>query len=257
MKHPHALQVEQLSVTYDKTPILWDISLTVPAGRIIGIVGPNGAGKSTLIKSILGLVQPLSGKISFFGKPLKEAKLKIAYIPQRESVDWQFPITVQELVLMGRYGELGLFRRPRPADYQAVVHYLEVVGLTAFKDRQISQLSGGQQQRAFLARALIQEAEIYFLDEPFVGIDAATEQLMIQLMKKMAQEGKTLLIVHHDLSSVENLFSWLILLNLRLIASGEVHKVFTPYYLKQAYGKSFELLNQAAKLAEEKNLEIL
>lgn len=252
-----ALQVEQLTVTYDKTPVLWDLSLAIPNGELVGIIGPNGAGKSTFIKSAIGLVKPIAGKITFFGLPFKIAKKKIAYIPQKESVDWEFPITVKELVLMGRYGELGLFRKEREADYQAVDRYLESVGLTFFKERQISQLSGGQQQRAFLARALIQEADIYFLDEPFTGIDAATEAVMIQILKKLVSQGKTVFVVHHDLNSVENLFSWVILLNLRLIASGPLHKVFTPENLRQAYGKSYDILGEAAKLAGKKGVGAL
>jgi manganese/zinc/iron transport system ATP- binding protein len=248
----NALDIDLLTVSYDKTPVLWDITLGIPQGQLVGIVGPNGAGKSTLIKTVLGLVRPIAGTISFFNQPLKTVKQEIAYIPQKEAVDWEFPITVEELVLMGRYGKLGLFKRPREADYQAVKHYLEVVGLTAFKDRQISQLSGGQQQRAFLARALIQDAKIYFLDEPFTGIDAGTELIMIQLLKKLVSEGKTVFVVHHDLNNVKNIFSWILLLNLRLIASGPTDHVFTPENLKQTYGKNYTLLDEAAKLAKDK-----
>lgn len=249
---PNALDVDLLTVSYDKTPVLWDVTLSVPQGQVVGIVGPNGAGKSTLIKSILGLVRPIAGTVTFFNQPLKEMRQEIAYIPQKETVDWEFPITVRELVLMGRYGKLGLFKRPREADHQAVDRYLEVVGLTPFKDRQINQLSGGQQQRAFLARALIQEAKIYFLDEPFTGIDASTELVMVQLLKKLAAEGKTVFVVHHDLSNVKSLFSWVLLLNLRLIASGPTDQVFNSENLKQTYGKSYTLLDEAAKLAKEK-----
>lgn len=251
-----ALKVRLLTVSYDKIPVLWDVSLAIPPGQLVGILGPNGAGKSTFIKSVLGLVRPVAGTITFFGKPHREMRSKIAYIPQKESVDWDFPITVQELILMGRYGRLGLFRRPTPEDHQAVSHYLEVVGLTSFKDRQISQLSGGQQQRAFLARALVQEADIYFLDEPFVGIDAATEFMMVQLLKKLVSEGKTVFVVHHDLNAVEYFFNWVILLNLRLIGCGPVKEIFTSANLKQAYGKNWTLLDEAAKLAESKRLGI-
>lgn len=247
-----ALDVDLLTVSYEKTPVLWDISLQIPQGELVGIIGPNGAGKSTFIKSVLGLVRPLSGTISFFNQPLDKARQKIAYIPQKEAVDWEFPITVQELVLMGRYGTLGLFKRPREADYQAVGRYLDMVGLTPFKDRQINQLSGGQQQRAFLARALIQEAEIYFLDEPFTGIDAGTELVMIQILKNLTSLGKTVFVVNHDLSNIKSLFSWLILLNLRLVASGPTGSVFTTENLKQTYGKNYVLLDEAGKLAKEK-----
>lgn len=257
MTEPLALQVEQLTVSYDKTPVLWDISMAIPKGELVGIVGPNGAGKSTFIRSVLGLVNPIAGKVTFFGAPLKAMQKKIAYIPQKESVDWDFPITVRELVLMGRYGELGLFRRAREADYQAVERYLEVVGLTPFRERQISQLSGGQQQRAFLARALIQEADIYFLDEPFTGIDAATEAVMVGILKKLSHEGKTVFVVHHDLNTVESLFSWVILLNLRLIASGPLREAFIPKNLRQAYGKSYDILDEAARLAGERGVGAL
>lgn len=253
----NALDIDLLTVSYEKTPVLWDVSLKVPQGELVGIIGPNGAGKSTLIKAVLGLVKPIAGTIAFFGKSLRKVQQQIAYIPQKEAVDWEFPITVQELVLMGRYGKLGLFKRPREADYEAVDHYLEVVGLTPFKDRQINQLSGGQQQRAFLARALIQEAKVYFLDEPFTGIDAATEQVMIHLLKKLASEGKTVFVVHHDLNNVSALFSWVLLLNLRLVASGPTSAVFTKENLRQTYGKSYALLDEAVKLAKEKTTGVL
>jgi manganese/zinc/iron transport system ATP- binding protein len=253
MKNPNvALDVELLTVCYDKTPVLWDISLSVPKGELVGIIGPNGAGKSTLIKVLLGLLKPISGTLSFFGKSLHEVQEKIAYIPQKETVDWDFPITVEELVLMGRYGQLGLFKRPRKADYEAVAHYLDLVGLTAFKTRQINQLSGGQQQRAFLARALIQEADIYFLDEPFTGVDAGTELMMTELLKNLVRGGKTVFVVHHDLNTVETLFSFVILLNLRLIAAGKTALTFTPDHLKLTYGKSYALLDEAAKINREK-----
>lgn len=253
----NALDVDLLTVSYEKTPVLWDVSLSVPQGELVGIVGPNGAGKSTLIKCLLGLVRPVAGTMTFFEKPLRDVHQDIAYIPQKEAVDWEFPITVRELVLMGRYAKLGLFKRPRTADYEAVDHYLEVVGLTPFKDRQINQLSGGQQQRAFLARALIQEAKVYFLDEPFTGIDASTELVIIHLLKKLASEGKTVFVVHHDLSNVPSLFSWVLLLNLRLIASGPTAKVFTPENLKMTYGKSYAILDEAAKLAKERTTGII
>jgi manganese/zinc/iron transport system ATP- binding protein len=243
------LQVEHITVTYEKTPVLWDLSLSIPAGQLVGIIGPNGAGKSSLLKTILGFVSPIAGKVLLWGKPLNNVRERLAYIPQRESVDWDFPLTVKELVLMGRYGKLGLFKRPRQADYLACEHYLEVVGLTAFADRQIRQLSGGQQQRAFIARALIQEADLYFLDEPFSGIDAATEAVIINLLKALVAKGKTIFVVHHDLNTVNRLFSWVILLNLRLIASGPTAEVFTPHYLQQAYGKSLSLLDEAIKLS--------
>lgn len=244
-----ALKVEQLTVSYDKTPVLWDITFSVPQGELVGIIGPNGAGKSTFLKSILGFVPSVAGRATLLGDALKSVRQKVAYVPQRESVDWDFPITVKELVLMGRYGRLKWFQRPRQADYKAVDYYLELVGLHQFKDRQISELSGGQQQRAFLARALIQEAELYFFDEPFAGIDAATEAVMVQQLKKLVKEGKTVFVVHHDLNSVSTFFSWVILLNLRLVASGKTEQTFTAENLRTAYGKNYQLLDEASKIA--------
>ncbi len=254
MKQQEALVVDQLTVNYDKTPVLWDISLAVPCGKIIGIIGPNGAGKSTFIKAVLGLVDSMSGKVEFFGQPLKEVRRRVAYVPQRESVDWDFPINVGDLVLMGRYGSLGLFRNPRKADITAVDHYLELVGMTAYKDRQISQLSGGQQQRAFIARALVQDADIYFMDEPFSGVDMATESTIMQILQELKHKGKTIFVVHHDLNTVENYFDWLIMLNMRLVAFGCVTKVYNADTLNMTYGKSHALFSEAIKLSQAKTL---
>lgn len=252
-KHAHpvmALQVHQLTVNYEKTPVLWDISLEVPTGKIVGIIGPNGAGKSTFIKTALGLVQPISGKIEFFGEPLSAVQRRIAYVPQRESVDWDFPITVRELVMMGRYGALRLCQWPRKADWAAVDHYLELMGMSAYAKRQISQLSGGQQQRAFIARALAQEADIYFMDEPFSGIDMATETTIMQLLHQLKAKGKTVFVVHHDLNTVESYFDWLIMLNMRLIACGNLVEVYNPDTLNMTYGKSYALFDEALKLSQ-------
>ncbi len=249
---PYALQIHQLSVNYGKTQALWDVSVDVPQGVLLGIIGPNGAGKSTLIKTALGLIKPLSGKVEFFGKPLKEVRQKIAYVPQRESVDWDFPVTVLDLVLMGRYGKLGLFKRPREADRAAALQYLDVVGMLAFVDRQISQLSGGQQQRVFLARALLQEADIYFMDEPFTGVDLATETILIQLLQQLRNKGKTVFVVHHDLNNVDQYFDWVLLMNVRLIGCGPTTLTFTPENLNTAYGKSYALFDEALKLSQQK-----
>ena len=255
-KNEIALQVHQLTVNYDKTPVLWDISLEVPNGKIVGIIGPNGAGKSTFIKTALGLVQPISGKIEFFGQPLAKARRQIAYVPQRESVDWDFPITVRELVMMGRYGMLGLCKWPRKADIAAVEHYLELMGLQIYVDRQISQLSGGQQQRAFIARALVQEADIYFMDEPFAGIDIATETVIMNTLHQLKAKGKTVFIVHHDLNTVESYFDWIIMLNMRLVACGNVSAMFNPTTLNKTYGKSYALFDEALKLSQSKTTGI-
>lgn len=251
-KKKPAVQAYQLSVNYDKTPVLWDLSFEIPQGKIVGIIGPNGAGKSTFIKAAMGLLKPISGKVEFFGEPLKEHQNKVAYVPQRETVDWDFPITVRNLVLMGRYGRLGLFRWPRKADWAAADHYLEMVGMSDYANRQISQLSGGQQQRVFIARALLQEADIYFLDEPFSGIDLASEKVIIGILKKLRDMGKTVFVVHHDLNSVEGYFDWVILLNMRLVACGPIEEVFTPEQLNITYGKSYALFDEAIKLSNQK-----
>ncbi len=249
-----ALTVSQLTVSYDHSPVLWDLSLSLPQGHSIGLIGPNGAGKSTLVKAAMGMLQPLSGKISFFSEPLKCVRQRVAYVPQKGSVDWDFPITVIELILMGRYGRLGLCQRVREADRIAARHYLNVVGLQAFADRQINQLSGGQQQRAFIARALLQEADLYIMDEPFAGVDAATEKVLMHLMHDLRDKGKTLIIVHHDLRTVRKYFDWLVILNLRLVACGAVNDVFNAKMLRQAYGENYVLLDEALKLSQEPTL---
>ena len=251
-KENPALNIQQLTVNYDKNPALWDISLSIPKGLLVGIIGPNGAGKSTFIKAALGLIKPLSGKVEFFGKPLKEVRQRIAYIPQRESVDWDFPVTVSDLVLMGRYGRLGLFRRPREADRAAADFYLNQMGMAGFENRQISQLSGGQQQRVFLARALLQEADLYLMDEPLTGIDLATKSVIMEMLKKLKNNGKTIFVVHHDLSSVEKYFDWTILLNMRLITYGPIAESFTLENLNAAYGKNYALFDEALKLSKQR-----
>lgn len=245
--HP-ALKVEYLSVNYDQTPVLWEIAFEIPPGRLVGIIGPNGAGKSTLLKALLGMVKPLSGKVEFFGLPLKKMKETIAYVPQRTSVDWDFPITVLEVVLMGRYHKLGLFKWAGKADRVAALKALEMVGMDQFADRQISELSGGQQQRVFIARALCQEAEMYFMDEPFAGVDMATEKMIILLLNELKAKGKTLFIVHHDLNTVEQYFDYVVLLNTCLIAYGPTPEEFNAENIRRAYGKSSVLLEESKKL---------
>lgn len=247
-----AIEAHHLSVNYGNVSALWDISLELPKGVVAGIIGPNGAGKTTLIKSALDLVQPIAGKVEFFGRSLQKVRKQIAYVPQKESVDWDFPITVRDLVLMGRYGHLGLFKWPRQADYAAVRDYLEMVGMENFAHRQISQLSGGQQQRVFLARALIQEADIYLMDEPFVGIDLGTRQVIMDILHKLRDQGKTVCVVHHELDSVDNYFDWVIMLNIRLVASGPTQEVFTHENLNTCYGKSYALFDEALKISKHK-----
>lgn len=243
-----ALEIHDLTVSYDKKPVLWGIDLHVPPGSICGVIGPNGAGKSTLIKAVMGLIPLSSGYVRIFDKELSEIRHKISYVPQRESVDWDFPASVLDVVLMGRYAKVGLFRSIRKADKDAAMDALHKVGMEAFKDRQISQLSGGQQQRVFLARALTQNAEIYLMDEPFAGVDAATEKAIISLLRKIASEGKTVIVVHHDLQSVATYFNWVIMLNLRLVASGPTVEVFNKAMLEETYGGKLTLLTEVSEI---------
>lgn len=245
-----ALKVDQLTVNYDKTAVLWDIHFEIPKGKMVAIVGPNGAGKSTLLKSLLGMASPLSGTVEFYGKPFKKVRQKIAYVPQRSSVDWDFPITAFELVLMGRYGQLGYFKWPKKADKEAARRAMEMVGMLSFADRQISQLSGGQQQRLFIARALLQDADFYLMDEPFAGVDMATEKAIIALLDALKSQGKTLCVVHHDLSTVDAYFDWVIMLNTCLIASGPVVDVFNKETIMRTYGRGANLLDEAVKMTQ-------
>jgi manganese/zinc/iron transport system ATP- binding protein len=248
--NPHpALVVRQLSVSYDKVPVLWDINLSVPTGQIVGVIGPNGAGKSTLLKSILNMIDPLSGTVEILGMPFKKVRNQIAYVPQRSSVDWDFPITVLEVVLMGLYAKKGMFSWCSSKDKKAAYEALDKVGMTSYADRQISQLSGGQQQRVFIARALLQDAQIYFMDEPFAGVDVSTEQAIVQLMRQLKCDGKTLFIVHHDLNTVQSYFDWVVMLKTSLIASGPTVDVFTEQALFDAYGRESVVLDETLKLS--------
>lgn len=244
------IEIHDLSVAYERKPVLWDVDLSLPEGQLIGIIGPNGAGKSTLLKAIMGLLPLNSGYIQINGKPLEEMRHKISYVPQRESVDWDFPTSVYEVVMMGRYGQLGLFNRPKKVDKEIVMDSLRQVGMEEFKNRQISQLSGGQQQRVFLARALAQQADIYFMDEPFAGVDAATEKAIIKLLGEMSAQNKTVIVVHHDLQSIAKYFDWIILLNMRLVASGPINEAFTPELLQETYGGKLTLLTEISDLIQ-------
>jgi manganese/zinc/iron transport system ATP- binding protein len=236
-----AIKVEDLHVNYEKRSVLWDISFEIPKGQMVAIVGPNGAGKSTLLKSLLGLIKPLTGKIS--------VQSHIAYVPQRESVDWDFPITAEEVVLMGRFGKLGLFGKIKKADREAARAALEQVGMSAYAETQIGQLSGGQQQRLFLARAILQDEDLLLLDEPFSGIDLATEKAIIALLRKQKELGKTILIVHHDLPTVPEYFDWAVLLNTRLVAYGPIAEIFTKNNFARTFGRSEQLFEEAAHLS--------
>ncbi|MDX2138546.1 MAG: metal ABC transporter ATP-binding protein [Chloroflexota bacterium] len=231
-----AFEIEDLTVAYHSKPALWDVDLDVPQGVLMAIVGPNGAGKSTLIKAALGLIPRAAGEARFFGTSYAKARNRVGYVPQRGSVDWDFPTTVLDVVMMGRYGELGWFKRPTERDRAAALQALDQVGLSDFAKRQISQLSGGQQQRTFLARALVQNADLYFMDEPFAAVDAVTERAIVELLRALRERGKTVIVVHHDLQTVPEYFDWVALLNVEMIASGPVETTFTDDNLRKAYG---------------------
>lgn len=231
-----ALEVNDLTVAYGDKPVLWDVDWKVPAGVLTGIVGPNGAGKSTLIKTILGLARPAAGNVRIFGRPFDARRGAVAYVPQRGTVDWDFPTNALDVVMMGRYGKLGWLRRTGKRERELAMNALEQTGMEAFANRQISQLSGGQQQRVFLARALVQEAEIYLMDEPLQGVDAKTEAAVVGLLQNLRSRGRTIVVVHHDLETVADYFDHVLLLNVKKIASGAVKEVFTPENLRTTYG---------------------
>ncbi|MGB7393485.1 MAG: metal ABC transporter ATP-binding protein [Pricia sp.] len=238
--HP-AIQIDDLTVAYDYKPVLWDIDLIVPEGVLMAIVGPNGAGKSTLIKSVLGIIKPIAGSVKVFGEPYKKQVDKVAYVPQKGSVDWDFPTVALDVVMMGTYGSLGWIKRPGQKEKKLALEALEKVGMLEFRNRQISQLSGGQQQRIFLARALVQDAAIYLMDEPFQGVDATTEKAIINILKELRQQGKTLIVVHHDLQTVPEYFDWVTFLNVKGIASGPVKDIFNDDNLTKTYGINYKV----------------
>jgi manganese/zinc/iron transport system ATP- binding protein len=230
------LEINDLTVAYRDRPVLQDVDLAIPEGKLAAIIGPNGAGKSTLIKAVLGLVPAAAGSVRIYGKSYAEQRQLVGYVPQRTSVDWDFPTTALDVVLMGTYGKLGWIKRPGRAEREFAQHCLEQVGMSHYANRQINQLSGGQQQRVFLARALAQDARIYFMDEPFVGVDAMTEKAIISLLRNLRELNKTVIVVHHDLDSAPDYFDWAVLLNVKLIASGPIQKVFTSENLHRTYG---------------------
>ncbi|MFN0134318.1 MAG: metal ABC transporter ATP-binding protein [Phycisphaerales bacterium] len=244
---PVCVEVHDATVAYGRKPVLWDVDVTLPEGKLIAIVGPNGAGKSTLLKAILGLVPLASGRITIFGQALRRVRSSIGYVPQRETVDWDFPVDALDVVLMGRYGRLGWIRRPGRADREAARASLKQVGMEDFASRQISQLSGGQQQRVFLARALAQDARLYFMDEPFAGVDAATEKAIVEVLRSLRGAGRTVVAVHHDLQTVPEYFDHVVLLNMRLVASGPMATTFTRENLQRTYGGRLTLLDEAAE----------
>lgn len=238
------LEVHDLTVSYQHRPVLWGIDFSIPDKSVMSIVGPNGAGKSTLLKAIMGLLPLSSGYVRFFGEELEKKRSIIAYVPQREEIDWDFPISVSDVVLMGRYGKLPFYKRPRKRDIEAAEKALHEVEMQDFRDRQISELSGGQQQRVFLARALAQEAQIYLMDEPFAGVDAATEKAIVRVFQRLREEGRTVICVHHDLNTVIEYFDWTLLLNMRLVACGPTHEVFSAENLNKTYGGRLGLLTE-------------
>ncbi|MFV0237223.1 MAG: metal ABC transporter ATP-binding protein [Flavobacteriales bacterium] len=241
MQEKIAIQIDDLTVAYKYKPVLWDIDLTIPEGILMAIVGPNGAGKSTLIKSILGIITPIAGSIKIYGKPYKKQRKLVAYVPQKGSVDWDFPITTLDVVLMGTYGSLGWIKRPGQKEKKQALEALEKVGMLPLKNRQINQLSGGQQQRVFLARALVQKASIYFMDEPFQGVDATTEKAIINILKELRKEGKTVIVVHHDLQTVPEYFDWVTFLNVKKIATGPIATIFNDDNLTKTYGINYKV----------------
>ncbi len=242
----YAIEVTDLTVAYRDKPVLWDVDLQAPPGILMAIVGPNGAGKTTLLKAILGLVRPAAGQVLIYGASYAQQRHLVGYVPQRGSVDWDFPTTALDVVTMGRYGSLGWIRRPGKPERQQALDALEKVHMLPYADRQISQLSGGQQQRVFLARALVQNAQIYFMDEPFQGVDATTERAIVALLQELRAAGKTVLVVHHDLQTVPEYFDWVTLLNVRRIASGPVAEAFTDNNLRLAYGGRVAFLRDSA-----------
>ncbi len=243
-----AIAIDDLTVAYNYKPVLWDIDLQIPEGVLMAIVGPNGAGKSTLLKSILDIIKPLAGSVTVYGKPYKKQRHLVAYVPQKGSVDWDFPTTALDVVMMGTYGSLGWIKRPGKKQKKEALEALEKVGMLTFQNRQISQLSGGQQQRIFLARALVQNAAIYFMDEPFQGVDATTEKAIIQILKELRKAGKTVIVVHHDLQTVPEYFDWVTFLNVKKIATGPVAQIFNDDNLAKTYGINYKTSITEGKL---------
>lgn len=239
-----AIAVQNVTISYERTPVLRAVTVAIPPKQIVGIIGPNGAGKSTLLKGIIGLLPLDSGQITIFSKPIAQSRDKLAYVPQRTEIDWHFPVTVRDVVLMGRYKHLGWLQRPKKADKDITQQALQQMGMTEFAERAIDELSGGQQQRVFLARALAQQADILLLDEPFVGVDAATENAIWELLHALKADGKTILVVNHDLTNMVKRYDQLVLLNQRLVASGSPAEVFTPAIINKAYGGLLTLLEE-------------
>lgn len=241
------VEAHDLTVSYGKGSVLYGIDFALQSHRLVGVLGPNGAGKSTLMKTIMGTLEPTSGWVKVFGLAPQKALRHMGYVPQREAIDWDFPISVIEVVLMGRYGHVGIGHKLRRIDHEIAEEALEKAGLTDFKHRPIGNLSGGQQQRVFLARALAQEATLYLMDEPFAGVDASTEAVFMNVLQNLKKEGKTLMIVHHDLATAKDYFDEVLLINMRLIAHGPTATTLTPEMLQKTYGGRLTLLSEMAK----------
>ena len=240
------LSIDDLTVAYHRKPVIWDVDFEVPEGSLVGIVGPNGAGKSTLLKAIMNLVPRASGRIEVFGQPYHKNRHRVGYVPQRESVDWDFPVDALDVVTMGLYNQIGWCLPVRKKHRQQALDALDRVGIADLARRQISQLSGGQQQRTFLARALVQNADLYLMDEPFAAVDAATERAIVEILRELKQTGKTAVVIHHDLQTVPEYFDYVVLLNMRVVAHGEVEEVFTSENLQKTYGGRLTLLEEVA-----------
>lgn len=245
------LSIHDLTVAYHRKPVVWDVDLEIPKGKLVGLVGPNGAGKSTLIKACLELIPTSSGLVRIFGEPYRKQRNLVGYVPQRESVDWDFPVSVLDVVAMGTYGRLGWFKWVTQRNKAEAMQALERVGLADYAHRQISQLSGGQQQRTFLARALAQNASLYLMDEPFAAVDAATERAIVTVLQELRDKGKTCLVVHHDLSTVAEYFDWVVLLNMRVVDAGPTAEVFHQDNLKKTYGGKLTILSKAASAIQQ------
>jgi len=241
--------VSGLTVSYGGAPALWNVDYVATKGTLAAIVGPNGAGKSTFLKGALGLVPTLAGRTAAFGRPIDEMRRRIAYVPQRESVDWEFPATALDVATMGLYRKIGWLRPVRRRHRETALAALAELGMADFADRQIGQLSGGQQQRVFLARALAQDADLYLMDEPFAGVDAATERTIVALLRRLARAGKTAIVVHHDLGTVREYFDEALLLNVRRIAAGPIDEMLTEANLQKAYGGRLAATQLNAALA--------
>lgn len=251
-----ALETHNLTVSYNRRPVLWNVDFNLPAGQITGIIGPNGSGKTTLLKAIMGLVKPSSGYVKIFDQELNDVRERISYVPQRESVDWDFPASVMDVVLMGRYRSSNLFKKIGQKDKDIAAEALEKVNMLEYSNRQINQLSGGQQQRVFIARSLAQGADLYILDEPFVGVDAATEEAILALFSEMKEQGKTVVVVHHDLQTAKAYFDWIVLLNTRMVAAGPKEEIFNEELLQEAYGGKLNVLSKVGELVREKDFPI-